>query len=108
MIEREVAVSIRPKNVISRDVSLDDSWTCSVEGCGGSTDARHPSMCNRHRYLLERYGSTEDPLGPIDCGACGYQFAPIRVGVKYCSDTCRRDAFREQRREASTGRSSRG
>lgn len=69
---------------------------CAVDECFESRESRRGRFCQRHRYLFERYGSTDDPRAPRRCEGpeCGVEFEPSRRGVKYCMEACRRRAQR--------------
>ena len=63
---------------------------CSVSGCVKARRSRRCSMCDRHRYLMERYGSTDDPSFSRECEWCGSVFRTTRSRARFCREECRR------------------
>lgn len=70
---------------------------CSVEGCPRTRDSNRTAYCTRHRYLMDRYGTTDDPEFAKSCEFCGKEFWTARRKARFCRTECRRAREREDR-----------
>lgn len=77
---------------------------CSVEGCGVPRSSSVNEHCNRHRYLMDRYGSTDDPSFGKCCEHCGQEFWTTRRRARFCQESCRRARELEEKAARNANR----
>lgn len=70
---------------------------CSVDDCTRTRDSNRSAFCTRHRYLMDRYGTTDDPEFAKACEFCGTEFSTTRSRARFCRTECRRAREREDR-----------
>lgn len=70
---------------------------CSVEECTRTRDSNRTAYCTRHRYLMDQYGTTDDPEFARACDHCGTEFWTTRRRARFCSVECRRAREKEDR-----------
>lgn len=77
---------------------------CKVEGCSRTRDSSRTSFCSRHRYLMDQYGSTDDPSFARSCDHCGETFWTTRRRARFCRAECRRAREKEDRAARNAAR----
>lgn len=77
---------------------------CEVESCGRNKDSRRGRFCSRHRYLMDRYGSTDEPASSRPCAHCGAEFVTTRSRARFCQESCRRAQERIDRAARNASR----
>lgn len=77
---------------------------CSVDECTRARDSNRSAFCTRHRYLMDRYGTTDDPEFSKPCEHCGREFSTSRPRARFCRVECRRAREREDRAAKNASR----
>lgn len=68
-------------------------------------DSSRGRYCSHHRYLMDRYGTTNEPHFARACDYCGADFVTSRSRARFCRTECRRAREREDRISHNASRS---
>jgi hypothetical protein len=80
--------------------------TCTAPGCT-KTKLHGHGLCERHRYLKQKYGAAAfagEPWRHGICQGCGEAFERERASRKYCTTACRNMFLNRKRHRDVVGR----
>ncbi len=79
--------------------------TCDADECPKPRKSKRVRFCTRHQYLMDTYGSTDDPSWKRNCDECGSEFATTRSRARFCSQPCWREWWRKEKAAQTSSRS---